>query len=288
MEILSILAQNREQFQEVLPHYQSRYPSLLWGCVEKNTVVGTVGLEVTEDGCGLCWLWVAPDARGHGYGSALLDTACRTAMEKAAGRLTVSYPQEEPWAAVLDYMLAIRGFRVLAYRYPTYRITREQLLSSPLLAEGEQKADPRVVPLSSVERFRLQELLVQCKLEREYLVSHAAFGWMDGERSMALVKGGHVLGLTLVRAGEQPDRPFLDLLYLRTPDAREGILLLRQTALALLRHPAGLRDVSFTCVQQIGVRMCRRLLGEQTPEWETFCQGTLYAGLYRPGRDRHV
>ena len=105
---------------------------------------------------------------------------------------------------------------------------------------------------------------------------------------MVLLKDGHVMGLALVRPMETEDSLCLDLLYLRTSDAREGILLLQQTALALLRHPAGLRELSFTCMEETGMRICSRLLGEQAAQWEEFCQGTLFAELYRPGRERHV
>ena len=288
MEIVLITQRNSEKFQEILPEYRGRIPSVLLGCEKDGIAAGTAGLEMTEDGCSLGWLWVDPEFRGGGIGGALLDAACREALERPAGRLTVTYPADKDWSAVMDYMLAVRGFSVMAHRYPTYRITKEQLLASPLLAGDEKKMNPHVVPLSELERFRLQELLVECRLEREYLVSHAAFGWVDPERSMVLLKDGHVMGLALVRSVETEDSLCLDLLYLRTSDAREGILLLQQTALALLRHPAGLRELSFTCMEETGMRICSRLLGEQAAQWEEFCQGTLFAELYRPGRERHV
>ena len=284
MEITLITYQNLPMFQEILPPYQHQLPPVLLGCVENNTAVATAALDMTEDGCSLSWLWVAPEYRRHGIGNLLLDKACEISAAKPAHRLTVTYPETEPWTAVMDYMLAIRGFWVMTYTYPQYRLTKEQILASPLLKDAETNLDPRVVALSKLERFRLQEFLTQCRLQNNYPVSHADYDQIDTTRSMALVLNGHVQGLVLIRTLGEDDVLCLDLLYLATSDSRLGILLLQQTALALLRHPAGLREVQFTCMTDIGVRMCKRLMGEQPAYQKEFCHGTLLTEFYRGTR----
>ncbi len=284
MEITQITHQNLSMFEEILPSYKRSFPPVLLGCIENDTAAATAAMDVTEDGCSLSWLWVAPEFRGHGIGNLLIDKVCEIAAARPAHRLTVTYPAEESWSAIMDYMLSVRGFWVMIHTYPQYRITKEQLLASPLLKVTGANPDSRIVSLSQLERFRLQELLTQCRLQNNYPVSDADYDQIDATRSMALVQNGHVQGLVLIRPLEEKDILCLDLFYLATSDPRLGILLLKQTALALLQHPAGLKEVRFTCMSDISVRICKRLMGEQPVFWREFCHGTLLTEFYRTMR----
>ena len=85
-------------------------------------------MYLTENGCSLFWLWVAPEYRRKGAGGTLLDEMCKIALQTSGGNLSVTYPADAPWAYAMEYMLVSRGFRVRVHSYPQYRVTREQLL----------------------------------------------------------------------------------------------------------------------------------------------------------------
>ena len=73
MEISRITEQNYNAFQYVLPSCRHPLPPLLFGCVAEGVAIGSAMLELTAEGCSLSWLWVAPEYRRKGAGSALLD-----------------------------------------------------------------------------------------------------------------------------------------------------------------------------------------------------------------------
>lgn len=273
MELTRIEQKNIHAFQEILPPYKQYQPAQRLGCVVDDTAVGSAVVYMTEDGYNLSWLWVAPEYRGQGIGGALLDEICEIAAEShTTGReLTVTYPADAPWGAVLEYMLWKRGFSVLVYTYPQYCVTREQLMTSPLMTRAKRGKRSGIVPLSQLTKLQLRELVVENRQRKNYIISHADFERVDEERSMVLLQDGSVEGLLLVSTAEADDILNLDLLYLSKAALNWSLALLRQTAQTALEHPAGLRELRFICIDEAGTRLCEKLLGVQQTVAVRYC-----------------
>lgn len=290
MEIVKITQQNFHAFQEILPPQKQYQPVQLLGCVADKTAVGSAVVYITEDGCSLSWLWVAPEYQRQGIGGALLDKTCEIAAVSGipGGKLTVTYPEDAPWGTVLEYMLWKRGFSVLVHTYPQYSLTRGQLLGAPFMAHTHSEKISGIVPLSRLSKLQLRELTVENRRLENYSISHADFERADEARSMVLLRNGKVEGLLLVSTMEAEDILSLDLLYLSKSAVHGALALVRQTALAALKHPAGLREVRFICTEGAGMRLCSSLMGVQESIPVRYCNAVLYTGVYRRREEGHV
>ena len=281
MKIVLITEKNYSVFQNILPLHQKQSSTHLWGCIVDQVAVGTLAMTATEDGCNISWLWVAAEYRKQGIGSALLDEACRTAMEWKGQRLTITYPADAAWEAVLEYMLVVRGFWVLLHTYPKYQFTKTQLMDSYLMKTKEYSTTSVVVPFSQVTHQQLMALIKDSKKQRNYLVSYANFHKADKERSIVLMHNGSIQGLLLVSTNERADRLNLDLLYLNIMDFRAAICMMKQAVTIALKHPAGLEDIQFTCIEEAAEKICHKLLGKKEPIWVKMCHGTLQGEMYQ-------
>ena len=130
--------------------------------------------------------------------------------------------------------------------------------------------------------------MVENRQLENYSISHADFERADEARSMVLLRNGRVKGLLLVSTMEAEDVLSLDLLYLSKSALHGALALVRQTALAALEHPAGLREVRFICTEEVGMRLCSSLMGAQENIPARYCNATLYAGAYRRKGEGHV
>lgn len=289
MEITRITEQNYDAFREILPFCQYPLPPFLFGCVAEETAIGSAMLDMTQDGCSVSWFWIAEDYRRQGAGTALLDEICEFAAKTLVLPLTLTYPADAEWVDVLEYMLIHRGFSVMMHTYPQYRFTKEQLMDTPLLAKLQDKPSSNVLPFSELKHFQMIELIEKSNQKKIYSVGHADFDHICKERSMALLSEGHVKGLTLIRPLEEKGNLCLDLVYLDAEymagaKALSAIAMLRQTALAVFKHADGFKELHFICIADVGVRLCRQLMGEQKAIPVSFCHAALQPDLYRPRR----
>ena len=231
---------------------------------------------MAEDGCSLSWLWVAEEYRRKGAGTALLDAVCKMSAEENRYYLTVTYPADAAWASVMEYMLLKRGGNVLAYTYPQYHFSREELMQAPFLAGAKQTSYSNIVPFSELTRTQIYELTQENEKIGNYMISHADFERIDQERSMALLHKGEIQGMLLLCTDGAEDILVLDLLYLKKSAASGGLALLRQAAMTALQHPAGLKELRFLCTEESSDQMCRTLMETKEPVFVEYCNGTLY------------
>lgn len=284
MKITRITRENLHAFKDALPSGGAIQSTVLLGCVLDQMAVGTAAVNVTEDGCSLTWLWVSSAHRGRGIGSALLDEVCRMAGSDPDVRLTVTYPADTPWTAVMEYMLLKRGFSVMMHTYPCFSFTKEELRSAPMLERVESLSGNSIVPLAGLSRVQLREVILECEQQGLGAACHADFTRADEERSMVLIRDGKFHGLTLVSTAGEGDVLSLDLLYLKKSGVGDALPLLRHTALAALMHPAGLREFHFICTEEAAVRICERVMGEKTAANKEYCHGVLEGAAYRGRR----
>ena len=285
MKITRITQENFHAFQHALPSVIDMQSTLLFGCVLDHVAVGTAAVTAAKDGYSLAWLWVSPIHRRRGIGGALLDEVCRIVGSSPDAGLTVTYPVDAAWTAVLEYMLLVRGFSVMVHTYPRFTFTKEELRASPLMARVESLSDHHVVPLANLSRVQRQEVVSECVQQGVCSAGHGDFLRADRERSMVLIRDGKFQGLTLVSAAEGADVVSLDLLYLKKGAAGDALRLLRHTALASLMHPAGLREFHFICTEEAAVRICERVMGQKAAENKEYCHGVLEGAAYWGRRD---
>ena len=98
--------------------------------------------------------------------------------------------------------------------------------------------------------------------------------------------------MALLRPLEKKGELCLDLLYLDAEymvgaKAVSAIAMLRQTAWAVFKHPDGFKELRFTCIADIGVRLCRQLMGEQEAIPISFCHAVVQPELYRQRRGKY-
>ena len=283
MNITGITQENLHAFQAILPLAQKYQSTCMFGCVMDDTAVGTVVIRGAEEDYAITWLWVAPQFRGQGIGSALLDKVCEMTKKESRHSLILTYPSDEPWTAVLEYMLIARGFTVLVHTYPGFYFTGKQLLEAEFMKKFEEIANPGILPLGKVSHLVLRQLILEGRQRSAYPITTTDLERADGERSLALVRDGQIHGLTLVSTFGAEDMLSLDLLYLKKAGINEALALLKQTAIAALRHPAGLRGFHFICTEEAGTKICSRLMGPQEAVMVEYCHGVLDPYLYREG-----
>ena len=273
MEITKIILKNKHGFKKILPPHIKYQNSESWGCIIEGKAVATAVMNIGENGGHIFWLWVAPDYRNQGVATALLQRLCQSAEKEYKKMLTITYPADSQWAVILEYLLLKLGFTLELSVYPGFRFTRQQLLDAPFMMSGKLGEDKSVVPLSQVSLLQIKELAAESSKEGGYLISGSDFAGIDEDRSMVLLNEGHIQGLTLISCKGAEDILSLDLFYLKKSAGNGALTLLRQTAKRVLSHPAGFSEFQFLCTEEVAVKICRQLMGEQKPEELEYCHG---------------
>lgn len=276
MEITRINHKNKEAFAKILPSDINYHFNYVIGCVLDDRAVGSAIVNLEDEKCSIAWLWVAEKYRRRGIGSRLLDYICENLAVELQGNFTITYPGNTDWTAIMEYMVLKRGFTIEVYTYPKFRLTKEQLLLSPLMARGTVPGNDSIIPLSNVTGFQIKEFIIDCREGRKYNVNMVDFSLADKDRSMVLLKAGHIHGITLVRTHQQGEILSLDLFYLKNNVSNAALMLLRQTAQAALVHPVQFGEIHFICTDEITVKICKLLMGEIPEEEEEFCYGSRY------------
>ena len=275
MEITRITSNNIEGFQNILPPYVRCENNHILGCIVNKKAVATAVMNLVKDNCSISWLWVSPDYRRQGIGGALLKSLCESAAKEYKKEVTITFPTDASWTVVMEYMMLKCGFTAEIHTYPRFCFTKEQLLSSPLMARKESGEDRRVMTLHQVSHLQIKELIQGSKEKDEYQLTESDFFHADRERSMAFVVEGHIQGLVLVGSGDKEGVLTLNLLYLKRPAANAALMLLHHTALNVLSYPAGFREFHFLCTDEITPKICHQLMGKKEAVLVEYCHGRL-------------
>lgn len=279
MGIITISKENAENFYSMIPNYLLHPKSRILGYEEDGTICGVAVLEELEGVSSLSWLWIDKEKRRKGIAKALIDTLCQ-AHAKHKRMLTVSYPAEEPWSRVMDYLFAVRGFELRVEKISCYLVTREQLLHSMLTKRDKktEKQEKCVMPLAKLRGYQMAELKKRYEI-RSYLVSRVDFAGADKDMSMALVLDGKIEGLLLLHRMSQKGRYQLSLLFLAPDKLIWGTPFLRKAAANVLEERFGLEELEFTCVNKSAVLLAEHLFADGTKRQKLISHGILHTEL---------
>ena len=277
MKLIQIQKHNLAQYISILPDSLLRYPGEIFVCAEDDIPCGAIVLEKLGRQLGINWLWVAPEKRRMKLGSALLMRAYQFAKQQQYSALTIAYDPDEPWAAILEYMLARMGFHLLMSPFTKYRITSEALLNSPLMRNFHTKKSHtmRTHALADLSPRDLTKLKLQYKDDSNLLLSHSDFSKADPQKTRLLYDKNILKGLTLINYTNTPGEYELAMIYLNPAHTSIGPMLFEETAAELLKTPNGFSALRFTCVVNTSVRLADLLLGETEKSIKQMCHGIL-------------
>lgn len=277
MKLIHVQKQNLLQYASILPDSILRCPEEIFVCTEDELPCGSIAFEKLGNQLAINWLWVEPEKRRQSIGSALLMQACQFAKQYQYTALTIAYDPDEPWAAILEYMLAKMGFHLLMSPFVKYRITPDALSASPLMRHFPiQKDRPqRTQSLASLSPKALTQLLSQCHKDNNLLLSHSDFSNADPQKTRLIYDRNKLKGLTLIHSTNIPGEYELAMVYLSPAHTAIAPTLFRETVMELLKDSKGFSALQFTCVVNTAVRLADALLGETEKSIKQMCHGIL-------------
>lgn len=288
MKIVLSTEENLELFRPYLPDSLLHAPLTLLGCLDEDVPCGFLALTRSAVDIEISWIWVAPEQRRRGVGTALLNAAIDHLMQNGAAQLLVSYHAEEPYSAVLDFMLARRHFILETENVPYFSIDREQLLASSLLHKLLKKPGmgSDIVPLRQLDSTQLRETMKSCMRKNTYFASEAELLQADSSRSMVMLADGVVKGLILFQHTKQEGVISLSLLYLEHSYILKAGFLLQESVKAILQPAANLKRLEFFCIEEEIRAMAVRIFGEACETQRRITRGVLWAELHQGGSRR--
>jgi len=289
MELIKVEKYDLYKYADCFPDDVLRHSGNIFACIENDSVYGVVALESMKGYMCISWIWVEPDMRRKGIGTALLASACQFVKEQNYLALTIVYDPEKPQSDVLQYMLAKLGFHLLMYPFSNYHITRETLLASPLMRgfDIEKPFKPHTRALSELSGKELHRLLLLCEEKDVHFVSRADFSNADPQKTRLIIENGELHGIVLITKTDFPGEYELPIMFVSHSHSPMGALLLREAATELLRDPCGFSSVRFTCVSESSSRLADALLSNAEKSIKHTCEGILESAMLRAERGMH-
>lgn len=277
MKLVQIQKHNLPQYASILPESLLRYPCEIFVCVKNELPCGAIALEKLENRLGITWFWVAPKQRRLKLGSALLIKAYHFAKENHYTAITIAYDPDEPWAAILEYMLAKIEFQLFTSPFTKYRITAEKLSDAPLMRNFHIYEDrpSRTKALSALSPKDMTRLQLQCQKDNNLLLSHSNFSKAAPQKTRLFYHENQLKGLTMVNFTNVPGEYELAMVYLHPAYTTSGPTLFRETAAELLKDSNHFSALQFTCVTNTTVRLADVLLGDTEKTMKPMCHGIL-------------
>lgn len=284
MSVVNISTGNAGSIRAMIPDYLLAQKVKIWGYMVEKQICGVVVLDQRNGGSSLPWIWVMEEHRKKGYGSALMDKVCQEMLKKG-DILSVSYPAEETWSRVMEYMLAVRGFELEMETITSFQVTRQQLQHSMLAVnEKTKKGEQNIIALDQLRAYQIAELKARYDGSDGYLVSRADFYGADQQHSMALVIDGRIEGTVLMHKTADQGCYKLSLFFIAQDKLIWALPLLRKAAAGMLRSSTDFQEIEFTCVNENALRAAEHIFGEGNPTRKLLGHGVLHTKFYH-GRD---
>lgn len=262
----------------IIPQQYVHDNDLVMFCEEKGTKVGAAVLMQREDDWVLNWLWIVPDARGKGYGSALLDEAIENVKKMGGKSLYIYINEKSPEKDRFLYMLTGRNFFLNKELIPKAYVTRDQLKRAVFFTDPKykHKGNSSQIAISSLRqlgRQGIKKFISQSDKRQNYLVSRADYDNADIDLSFCLLHKDTVVGMVLIHPTSQDDEKSLSLCYVDSKYMLKIVPLLKEVAEELLRQPNKIERLSFYCIEENVVRLVDHVFPEKKLCMETIIEG---------------
>lgn len=283
MKLIKIQKHNFLQYASILPESLLHDNYEIFVCAKDEIPCGVIALEKTGAYLGIIWLWVASEKRRQKIGSLLLLKAYQFAQQYQYDAITIAYDPDEPWAAILEYMLSQLDFDLYISPYTKYCITAEMLSTSPLLRNTKLKKDnsTRTHALASLSSKDYLTIQLQCKKDNNYLLSNIDYSRADTEKTRLIFYKDRLIGLTLINYTNTPGEYELAMVYINPAYQNYGLTLFRETALELLKDTSTFSVLKYTCVNNTGVWLTNTLIGDMPKTIKRMCHGILEMPILR-------
>ncbi len=275
MQIKKLTGKELRKASVLVPDEMLRNGTLVLGATAKENLAGVVVLMKRDQDWVVTWLYVEPEYRKQGYGSALLQGALTAA--KSAGALTLSMDIDGDSEAgrLMAFMLTKYFFCLHFERIASIQITRDQLEKSVIFADpryaGENKRrSSKVCSLRDLKSTELFSFLEDCERRGNYLVSRADYRSADGRVSKVLVFEGQIVGVVLLERNEENVYE-LQLSYVERKCQTEFISLIREAAFSLREEEW--EKLEFVCMDSSVLHLADHIFPEKEIIWKCMITG---------------
>lgn len=202
------------------------------------------------------WIYVLPEDRMKGYGSALFDKICDFAEAKGIREIHCTFPQIEATAAMehLLYEMHFSNKRKGIVDAYTYIGEVATFAKAPIM-----KGIAKIVPFSAIgeEQFRSYFMTLDSELAHleEYLLTWDAALYEKQVSQIAVDAKGEILGVCMWRYLNNALEPVL--INMKGPQSAVGVINLFQKALA---------DAKAIYGPDIQIRIC----SSEDQTWDTY------------------
>ena len=264
MKIRRVSEKQRKQ-DFLIPKVYVKEGDLVLLCEEQDKEVGAAVLMQKAEDWVLNWIFVLPEERGKGFGSALMDATISETRKNGGNSLKIYIQDDAPDRNLFLAMLSARNFFLTWDQIPKISVTREQLkkavfFTDPALHKSYRDSKTSLFSLRQITGKQLNNFQKLCEKKKNYLVSRGDFEGVDLDQSKLLVANDTIVGTALIHnLGKEK---ILTLCYVEKRYSRELFFLFRRMAKDLLRDEEKTQRISFYCISENVEKLAKHVLPE--------------------------
>lgn len=264
MAIEIITKGNIEKYAELLPDWLERDENTVIGYMEEVIPCATAVMEETERCWMISWLWVEPEYRSRGIGTAMLEALCMLAEKKGKKQIRIIYSADEEWTLMMEAMLFRKGFLVNHQEIPKMIVTEEWFSYSEIFRKQNVKRPECAYLFKDVPKYLIGEFMERCEINKNYLVDRDVIMRADENLSTVLVKNGTIEGIALIENLSEEGIYELSLLYLSPKALRESYSFFRYIADVFRESVKEFKELRMFCVNETSKNLAANLLNINT------------------------
>ena len=279
MEIQKLTGSKLAAASRIVPLYILGEAEAVIGCEVDQNLVGAAALMKKDEEWVLTWLYVEPEQREKGYGSALLDEAIRTAWKGGCIIMTATLDQNGEQAALVTAMLGRQGFILEWDSIVSIKVNKDQFQKAVFLTDAKyagatKDKNSRVLPLHKVQSIDMANFIKKQERSWNYLVSRANYELADANLSKVLICDDQVEGVLLIES-ETEGCYSIDLCYVSKKHQPGFVELCKALAKELLAPEQHFEKLTFACMEDSVKRLGEHIFPEHDVEYNDIVSGQL-------------
>lgn len=266
MQIKNLTGKELRGARAIVPDGILRQGTLVLGCFFKEILAGLAVLMKRDADWVVTWLYVEPEYRKKGYGSALIQEAVKAAKSEGAIMLSMDLDGDSEEGRLMAFMLTQNFFCLHFDLMAGIQLTRDQLKKAVFFTdtrytEGKKRSSFKVYSLLDLKSTELIAFLQDCEKRKNYLVSRADYQNADGRVSKVLVSGDKVVGVVLLERTSEKTYE-LQLGYVEKKHQMHFVSLVKAAALSLLEAEEW-ENLEFICMDSAILHLADHIFPEK-------------------------